>query len=88
VAGLIDFRWFTIHGLACDFLGAVFIAYGLMISNDKAIELSVSRYSGNDGENLKLPQVKDRLKQSANAKIGVAFLIIGFLLQLVGSWPR
>jgi len=84
----IDFRWLTEVGITCNFLGAVFIAYGLMISKDQAIKLSVSRVSGNYEENLKLPQVKDRLKQSWNAKMGVAFLIIGLLLQLVGSWPR
>jgi hypothetical protein len=85
---MIDFRWFTEFGIACNFVGAFFIAYGLMISKEQAIELSVSRVSGNDEENLKLPQVKDRLKHSCNAKIGVAFLIIGLILQLVGSWPR
>lgn len=89
MAASIDLRWFLLSGLACDFLGAVFIAYGLMISKEKAIELSVSRYSSDhDMENLEQPQVKDRLKQSWNAKIGVALLAIGFVLQLVANWPR
>jgi hypothetical protein len=85
----VDPRWFVIVGLASDLIGASFITYGLMISKEKAIEISVSRWSPKDDEeNLKLPQVRDRLKQSWNAKIGLAFLAIGFLLQLIGNWPR
>ena len=80
----IDPRWLGIAGLACDFLGATFIAYGLIISKEKAVELGISRWSSKIAEeNLKLPQVRDRLKQSKNAKVGVAFLTIGFLLQLM-----
>ena len=83
----IDPRLFVEVGLTCDFIGAVFIAYGLIISKKAAIELSVSRVSSKvDQENLKLPQVRDRLRQSLNAKIGVVFLTVGFLLQLIGHW--
>jgi len=85
----IDLKWFTIIGLACDLIGAFVLASGLFISQKGAIELGVSRWGGVTGEeNLQLPQVRDRLKQSRNAIIGVVLLIIGFSLQIVGSWPR
>lgn len=84
-----DYRWFSVVGLLFDIAGAIALACGLIISRSDAIELGVSRYSGStDEENLELTQVQDRLKQSRNAKIGLVLLILGFSLQLVGSWPR
>jgi len=85
----IDNRWFTVIGLVCNMVGAFILAYGLFISKKKAIELGVSRWSGEtDEENLQLPQVRDLLKQTRNAKIGVAFILIGFFLQIIGNWPQ
>ena len=85
----IDFRWLTEVGLACDFFGAALIAYDLIIPKKKAVELGVSRVAGDtDEENLKLPQVKDRLKQSRNAKIAMLLLTVGFMLQFIGNWAR
>jgi hypothetical protein len=84
---LVCLAWLPIIGAVFDFAGAVFIARGLIISKDEAIKLSVSRVSSDsEKKNLELPQVKDRLKQSRNAKIGVAFLTIGFLIQLMAYW--
>lgn len=81
-------KWLITIGLVFDLFGAFFLAYGLIISKKKAIELGVSRFCGDkDEENLKLPQVQDRLKQSYNAIIGLILLGIGFVLQIVGSWP-
>lgn len=84
---MLKFAWLPLVGAAFDLAGAVFIAYGLIISKEEAIKLGVSRVSGDtDKQNLELPQVKDRLKQSRNAKMGVVFLTIGFLVQLVAYW--
>jgi hypothetical protein len=38
-------------------------------------------------ENLQLPGIADRLRQSCNAKIGLVFLVAGFGLQIVAAWP-
>jgi hypothetical protein len=38
-------------------------------------------------ENVRLPGIADRLRQSRNAEIGLAFLVAGFLLQIVAAWP-
>ena len=81
--------WFSVIGLSLDIIGAFILAYGLMISPDIAIKLWLSRFAGDtDEENLKLPVVKDRPQQSTNAKIGIVFMIIGFIFQLLGNWPK
>ena len=81
-----DPRWLTIAGLIFDLLGAFVLSVGLMISKKTAIKLGVTRWAGTtDEENLKLTAVKDRLKQSRNAIIGIILLSIGFILQIVAS---
>jgi hypothetical protein len=77
---------FTLIGLAADIAGAYYLAAGLFISKDEAIRLGVTRWAGDaDEENLRLPAVKDRLRQADRAKRGVTLLIAGFFLQAVGS---
>jgi hypothetical protein len=79
-------NWWSIIGLVLDLIGASFLAFGLFVSKKTAVSLSVSRYSGGtDDENLELPQVQDRLKQSRNAKRGIVLLVLGFLLQIIGN---
>lgn len=80
--------WLNVIGLACDVVGAVWLAWGLFLSEDDAIALGVSRIAGDTKEqNLELVAVKDRLRQSRNAKFGTAFLVLGFVLQMVATWP-
>jgi hypothetical protein len=82
-------HWLNVIGLLLDITGAIFLSYGLIITKKDAIDLGVSRICGDsDEDNLKLPAVQDRVKQSRNAKIGVIFLVTGFLFQLCGSWPN
>jgi hypothetical protein len=82
-------EWVNTIGLFCDLIGAVFLSYGLIISKKEACKLGSSYYGGEtDEENINLPPVQDRLKQSLNATIGMFFLVVGFLLQIIGSWPR
>jgi len=76
-------------GLLLDICGAVVLSAGLFISREQAIDLSVSRWSGDDEEtNLRLPAVRDRLKQARNARVGVTLLFAGFVLQIVATWLR
>lgn len=83
---IIDSRWLTEVGLLCNLFGAVVLASGLIIRKKTALKLGLPPYaSNNDEENLKLPVVKDRLKQSRNAKIGVVLLAFGLFLQLIGN---
>jgi hypothetical protein len=78
--------WWTLAGLVADIVGAAVLVTGLFISNERAIELGVTRLAGDtDDENLKLPAVRDRLNQSRRAVIGLSVLAIGFLLQAIGA---
>jgi hypothetical protein len=82
-------KWLIILGLCFDVIGAIILACGLFVSKKAAAELGVSRWTGYSWiDNLNLPQVQDRLKQSRNAIIGITLLIIGFILQIIGSWPH
>lgn len=58
----------NIIGLICDLIGAMILTCGLIVNKNTAIELGVTKWAGStDSENLKLPQVKDKLKQSRYA---------------------
>lgn len=73
-------------GLTFDLMGTILLASGLFISKEKAVELAPGYWKGNSiEENIKLPPVQYLLKQSHNAKIGVLFLAVGFLLQIIGN---
>lgn len=77
----------TSVGLVLDIIGAAILARGLIISQREAIDLGSSYIMGDtDEENLKIPPIRDRIRQSRNAKIGVSILIFGFVLQIVGAW--
>jgi hypothetical protein len=79
-------QWFNISGLILDIIGAMILAHGLIIDQKFAIDLGTSKWSGETTEeNLKLPQVKDRLKQSKNTVIGLIFFIIGFIFQIIAN---
>lgn len=71
-------------GLILSFLGSLAFAKGLFISQKQAINLGVSRFSGNtDEENLRLPQVQDRLTQRNWGITGAILVTTGFVLQLL-----
>ena len=79
-------NFLNIIGLIFSVLGSLSLARGLFISRKEALELGVSRWaSETDEENLKLPQVQDRLKQRKWGIIGAIFLFIGFVLQALGQ---
>jgi hypothetical protein len=81
--------WVNVAGLAFDIAGAIVLSYGLFISEDEALNLGLGPGLLGDTreENLRFPTVQDRLRQSRNAKRGVALLVAGFALQLVAAWP-
>ncbi len=81
-------RWLAISGIGIDLVGAIVLLSAAIVTPSEAIDLGVMRLSGEtDAENLTLPQVKDRLKQSTRAKWGAGLLIVGFTLQLIGALP-
>jgi hypothetical protein len=67
-----------------NFIGTIIIAWGLLISKEQALELGVARWCGDtDEENLKLPAVRDRLKQKKYALIGLGFLLAGVSFEIL-----
>ena len=69
--------------VVCQLIGTAILAYGLIISKNQAIELGVTRAAYDDhNENVKLPQVADRIKQSKNAIIGLSFSTVGYGLAI------
>lgn len=82
-------QWINTIGLVGDIIGVSLLSWGLFTSKKKAIKLGVMRLAGDtDEENLKLPAVADRLKQSFFAKVGLPILVTGFLCQIVATWMR
>lgn len=82
------FKWFDFTGLILSLAGAISLALGLIISRKQALKIGVSRFAEDDDEkNTRLPHVRDELRESRFALIGLILLIIGFLLQIIGSWP-
>ena len=72
----------NIASLFFTFLGSLCFARGFFISKGRALELGVSRLSGTEEDDLKLPQVKERLEQRKWGVVGAIFIFIGFLFQL------
>jgi hypothetical protein len=84
----IDQKWFSIIGLFIDLIGAILIGMSVVVKKKEAIELGLSRICSDvEEENLTLPQVQDRLRQSRNTVIGFMVLAAGFIFQIIGSWP-
>jgi len=80
---------FNFTGLSINFIGAIVLAIGMIVTKKGALRLGVSRLgSVSEEDNLRLPAVKDRMKQSRIAISGVIFLIVGFLIQAVCALQR
>jgi hypothetical protein len=86
---MISPKWFNIAGLVLNILGTVVILAGIFVSKKGAVAIGVSRYEGGTlEENLKLPAVADRLRQSRLAKWGLGLIIVGFIVQLLAEVLR
>ena len=57
-----------------------------MVSKEQAARLGSSYFGrGKPYPNERRPPVLDRIRQSRNAKIGLGFLAVGYVLQIVGN---
>lgn len=84
-----DPKWLDILGLVIAMSGAIVLACGLIISRTQALTVGVSRVAeDNDEKNACLPHVRNKLRESRFALIGLILLVFGFLLQIAGSWFR
>jgi hypothetical protein len=78
--------WLQIVGLCVDMLGALVIAWPLVLmTDDEAVGIGLATLSerGERSDDLRSPTVSALIRQRTAAKVGVFFLIVGFLLQAV-----
>ena len=84
-----NLKWLDILGLVIAMSGAIVLACGLIISRKQALSVGVSRLAeDNDEKNINLPHVRNKQRESRFALIGLILLVLGFLLQIAGNWPR
>ncbi len=82
-------QWINTIGLVADIIGVTLLSWGLFASKETAIILGATRWAGDtDDENLTLPAVVDRLRQSRFAKFGLPILVAGFGCQIAATWIR
>lgn len=80
-------KWLNFTGLMFALAGALTLALGLIISRKQALKIAVSRLAeDSDDQNICLPQVRNEMRVSRFALIGVVLLGLGFLLQIIGNW--
>lgn len=71
-------------GLALTLAGAWITARAVILKEDDAINIGLSRFAGKDREdNLRLPMVQNLLASSRGARRGLLFIACGTALQLV-----
>lgn len=94
---MIDLKWCSVGGLFLDVLGACLLAAGVWretIKNKmKAVEQervqSAAYYGSATPEAVeKRPAFRARRIDALLGRWGFVFIILGFLLQAVGNWPR
>ena len=82
-------KYLNFVGLLFAMAGAITLACGLIIPGKDALNIGTPRLAGdNDRQNQCLPQVRDRIRESRFAFIGIILMAVGFLLQIIGSWPE
>ena len=75
-------KWLTFVGLWFDLAGAVVMALGVIASRQHIKQVTATISGFNPAEQA------DRARQSNLAITGLVLLSIGFLMQIVASWPR
>lgn len=82
-------KWLDILGLVVTMSGAIVLACALVISRNEALRVGVARVADETDElNVNLPHVRRLQRESCFALVGMVLLVIGFLLQIAGRWPR
>ncbi len=76
-------KWLNVVGLIFNLVGAIVIAAGVIMSRVAVDRIAAALEVGPS------PAARAaRQRQSSFALVGVLLLCIGFLLQIVGSWPK
>ena len=81
--------WFSVIGLALDILAIIALAWDLVLARKGPIHSGSSHVGEPAGDaDFKAPLFMDRVRQSKITLLCVLVLVVGFLLQLYGVWPR
>ncbi len=81
--------WFSVIGLALDVLAIIALAWDLLLTRKGPIHSGSSHVGEPAGDaDFKAPTFMDRVRQSKMTLLCVLILVVGFILQLYGEWPR
>jgi len=84
-----DFTWLVITGLGFDVAGAILILFPLLhlvkINNPKGDPSPNEKRFVGGIVDLKHGYDQD-VKAQTGARIGLGFLVFGFILQIIGNW--
>ncbi|MCW2949634.1 MAG: hypothetical protein JWN41_647 [Thermoleophilia bacterium] len=86
-----DWPWITLVGLILDISGAVLLLTALSVTDDSILEQAFLPRAPRDSADLRdlppfhLPRMLSSIEDAARAKVGVAFLLLGFLMQGLGA---
>ena len=74
--------WLTTIGLVLDIVGVVILAFGVIVTKERAKTLSGTHWGSNT-------ELEKQFRQGArDGRIGVCILVIGFSLQIFGTWVQ
>jgi hypothetical protein len=83
--------WFNVAGLVLDIVGASVQAWSF-VSLTEAEEFeqgqTVRGAAPSVPRNLELARIRGLLQDAMLARWGWGLLVAGFVLQLIGSWPK
>ena len=77
--------YLTIVGVILTTIGASLIGWNDIMSEDKAIEVGVSRWAGTKEENRQLPAVQELLRRDKNSRRGLSFVVVGTMFLILAS---
>ena len=86
---MIEIGWFNVIGLSFDIIGALLLVLDLFIFNPKNSFTNIEPETQDkkaDYENSET--VKHAKRQRTLSICGFILLIVGFILQIIGNWPR
>ncbi len=78
---LLEPAWFSVVGLAIDIIAIILLAWELLIRRSTSL-----RPTG-DLEGPTVSRVRKRIREEKMTVLCVLLLVIGFGLQMYGSWP-
>ncbi len=79
--------WFSVIGLGLDVVAVAAITWDLVISGRPVVGAGIPRLAGG-ADDAAVPGILVRLMQARLTVLCVALLVVGFLLQMYGVWPR